>query len=82
MEIARKSGLTVFFIGIVALTILSLLGLVYITQLAFSSQKSNGKYCYNLSKTQLNIIKLTVIVWWVNVAWLIMMPIIIKIWDL
>jgi len=66
LELAKKTGKTVFLVGLIILSVLSILGLVYLTKMAFSDKKQeDGKYFGDVSETERNIARMTTVSLWV-----------------
>ena len=55
----------IFIVGIITLSMLSILGLIYITKMTFSSD------CTKITKTEKNISRLTTVLLWIQIAWII-----------
>ena len=73
MLYAQKSAMTVFIVGLLVLAVLSVVGLVYLSQMAFSDEvMQNGKYCGNTNTTERNISRLTIVLLWVQFAWILL----------
>lgn len=53
------------------LSILSLMGLVYLTQFTMKSKLVDGKRCIDMTKNQVKLAKLTIILLWVTVVTLL-----------
>lgn len=66
-----------FTLGFIALGIVSLIGLIYITKFAFSSTKTSDskgtKYTVDMTETQLKMSQVTVVLSWIQIA----MPVIV-----
>jgi len=78
----KKSVATVFLLGMVAIAILSLIGLIYLTETAFDSRKmTDGKYSGKLDQTQKNLAKMSVVMVWVLVMWILVGSFLQKIWE-
>ena len=61
-------GLVLFYLGLLALLIISYIALGYLTKFAFSAQQSpDGQQCIKLSDTQITLIKIGVVVMWVSI---------------
>lgn len=55
---------TIYFSGIITLSMLSILGLIYITKMTFSNT------C-NLKHTEKNIARMTSIILWIQILWIL-----------
>jgi hypothetical protein len=81
-QLLVKSAHSIFIIGLLVFAILSAIGLVYLSQMAFTNKKdANGKYCGGLNETQRNIARLAVIALWVQFAWIVAGSTLQSIWD-
>ena len=60
---------TVFMIGIITLSMLSILGLIYITKMSFSPNVST---CSDVTKTEQNIARLTTVLLWIQIGWIVL----------
>jgi nitrate reductase NapE component len=70
MEYAKKGGISIFIVGLLTMGILSLLGLVYLSKMAYEDKKIDGdKYAGGLSQPERNIARFAVIVLWIQIAW-------------
>lgn len=80
---AKKTAASIFLIGTLVLVILSIIGTIYLSRMAYSDKKQvNGKYCGDLSQTERNIARLSVITIWILFAWIVLGHIFKgKIWD-
>lgn len=54
-----------FFLLSLSIVIASIMGTVYLTELAFSDEK-NGVYCIKLSKFKINLARIAVILIWLS----------------
>lgn len=78
MEYAKKTVQTVFLVGLLVLVILSVLGTIYLSKMAWDK---SGK-CGSLSTNEKNIAKLTTIAIWLLFAWIVLGTFLKdKIWD-
>jgi hypothetical protein len=78
----KKTVSTVFLIGLLVLAVMSVVGMVYLSQMAYSStQQSDGKYCGGLTLSQRNIARLATIVLWIQFAWIILGSFLQPIWT-
>lgn len=78
----KKTGATVFIIGLLVLSILSILGLVYLSKMAFSDEKqADGTYCGNTSTTERNIARLAIVTLWLQLAWVVLGSFIKEVWT-
>lgn len=77
MIYVKKTGITVLAVGIVILSILSIMGLVYLTKMSFSSQDDN---CGGTTKTEKNIARMTVVLLWIQIAMVLVGSIIQTVW--
>lgn len=63
------SGIGVIFaLGLLALSILSLVGLFYLTRYTFSATREDGKECVAVTTTERNIARLTVVLSWISIG--------------
>ena len=60
---------TVFIVGIIVFSMISILGLIYITKLSFSTD--NNK-CGKLTKTEKGIARLTTVLLWIQILWVVL----------
>jgi len=68
----KKTATTIFIIGLLILTILSILGTVYISKMTFTNQKQDdGTYCGGLTETERNIARLAIITIWIQFVWIV-----------
>ena len=78
----KKTAHIVFLVGLLVLAVLSVVGMVYLSQMAFSEQKQmNGLYCGNLNYTERNIARLSIVTLWLQFAWVILGSFIGPIWS-
>ena len=71
--IAKKAVASAFIIGLFVLAVLSIVGMIYLTKMAYSDTKqTDGQYPGGLSETEKNLARLTVIVLWVQFAWIVL----------
>lgn len=69
-------------IGLLALTVLSIIGTIYLSKMAFSDEKqSNGKYCGGNTETERNIARLAIVTIWVQFSWIVLGSFIQPIWS-
>jgi len=68
---------TIFMVGIIVLSMISVLGLVYITKLSFSPDTDE---CGKVSKTEKGIARLTAVLLWIQIVWIVFGSIIQTIW--
>lgn len=77
----KKTVTTIFVIGLLALTILSILGTVYLSKMAFSNQKqADGTYCGGTTETERNISRLTIIMIWLQFGWIVVGSFLQPVW--
>lgn len=77
----KKTIATIFLIGLFVLAILSVIGLVYLSQMAYTDDKlTNGNYCGNTSTTERNIARLAIVVLWIQFAWIMIGSFVQPIW--
>lgn len=74
----KKTVVTIFIIGIIVLSILSCLGLVYLSKMSFSSQDDN---CGGITKDEKNIARITVVLLWLQIAMVLFGGVIHTIWS-
>jgi hypothetical protein len=67
---------TIFMVGLVTLSVMSTLGLVSITKLTFSPDTDK---CGKVTKTEKGLSRLTSILLWIQIAWIILGSIILTI---
>lgn len=60
--------INVFIVGIIVLSVMSIIGLVYITKMSFSSDTD---VCGKVTKTGKGLARLTVILLWIQITWVI-----------
>lgn len=63
----------IFFLGILVLSVLSILGLIYITKLTFTKKK--------LNKTEEEIVRLTTVLLWLQIGCIVFGSMIITLWG-
>jgi hypothetical protein len=68
---------TIFMTGIITLSIMSIIGLIYITKMTFSPDTDR---CGNVTKTDKGISRLTTVLLWVQIVWVLLGSIIQTIW--
>lgn len=66
-----------FMIGVIVLSVMSILGLIYITKMSFSPDTDN---CGGVSRTEKGIARLTAVLLWIQVSWIVFGAIIQTIW--
>jgi hypothetical protein len=64
-----KTVFTVFMVGIISLSVLSILGLIYITKMSFSP---NTDECGKVNKTGKGIARLTTVLLWIQIVWIVL----------
>jgi hypothetical protein len=78
----KKTAMTIFMIGLLVLTILSILGTVYLSKMAFSDEKrADGTYCGGVTETERNIARLAIVTIWVQFTWIVVGSFIRPIWE-
>lgn len=79
--INTSSVKSIYIVGIIVLSVLSILGLVYITKASFTSDSGDDKDdCKVLNKTEKGISRLTTVLLWIQIAWIVVGAIIQTIW--
>lgn len=73
---AKKSGLSIFMAGILVLVILSILGLVYLTRIAFE----NGYY-NSMTNAEKGIARISILALWLLVGWVVLGSELKNIWK-
>ena len=68
---------TFFILGIIIISMLSILGLIYITKLTFSPDTDK---CGKVTSTEKGIARLTTILLWIQIVWIVFGSIIQTIW--
>jgi hypothetical protein len=68
---------TIFMTGIITLSVMSMLGLIYITRLTFSPDTDQ---CGKVTKTEKGLSRLTTVLLWIQITWIILGAIIQTIW--
>lgn len=68
---------TIFMVGIIVLSMMSILGLVYITQMSFSPDTDT---CGKVTKTGKSLSRLTVVLLWIQIVWVVVGSIIQTVW--
>ena len=60
----------VFTLGMIALAVVSLIGLVYLTKFSFSSNRpsDSDQYCVKMSSTERQLSQVTVVLAWIQIA--------------
>jgi hypothetical protein len=82
IQILKKGAMTTFFIGLLITAVISVIGMVYLTQMAFSNEKlANGQYCGNTDTTQRNIARVGALVLWIQFAWIVLGSFIQPVWK-
>lgn len=77
-----RVGSTLFISGLLVLAVLSVIGMVYLSQMVFSKDKlPSGNYCGNLTETQRNIARISMIALWLQFAWIILGSFYERIWS-
>ena len=61
----KNTTTTFFLVGIITLSVLSVLGLVYLTKMSFSPIEDK---CGKVTKTEKNIARMTVVLLWIQIA--------------
>ncbi len=61
----KNTTKTFFLVGIITLSVLSVLGLVYLTKMSFSPIEDK---CGKVTKTEKNIARMTVVLLWIQIA--------------
>lgn len=80
--LVKKTLTTVFLIGLLILAVLSVIGLVYLSQMAYSNDKTpDGKYCGGTTNTERNIARLSVIALWIQFAWIVLGSVLQPVWQ-
>lgn len=70
--LAKKTVIGVFLTGLIILVILSILGTVYLTKMAFdSTPDQTGMYPGNLNQTERNIARLAIVFLWIQFVWIV-----------
>ena len=54
--------------GVITLNVLGVLGLVYLTKMSFSPPEDK---CGEVTKTEKNIARMTVVLLWIQVVWIL-----------
>lgn len=81
MQLIKKTVSTIFVLGLLILAILSVLGLVYLSKMAYSDKRQiDGQYCGDTSQTERNIARLAILLLWIQFAWIIIGSFIQPIW--
>jgi hypothetical protein len=55
---------TIFMVGIITLSMLSILGLIYLTKMSFCDKK--------VTKTEKGIARLTTVLLWIQIGWIVL----------
>lgn len=71
MKYVLVIGGVVVAVGILVIAVLSLVGMSYLTQYSFSSDKVDGQYCVKMTETQRNLTRMGVIFVWITLALII-----------
>ena len=78
----KRTATTAFILGLLTLTILSILGTVYLTKMAFSDDKgTDGTYCGRTTQTERNIARLAIVTIWLQFAWVVVGSFLQPIWT-
>lgn len=80
LRLVNKTALSLFIIGLLVMSVLSIMGTVYLSQMAFANDSNNGKYC-GVNETQRNIARFAIIVLWIQFAWIVTGSIIKPVWK-
>jgi hypothetical protein len=82
MKYVINTVTSIFIIGLLIFAILSVIGLVYLTQMAYSDKRQDdGQYCGDTNTTERNIARLAVIVLWFQMAWIIVGSYLQSVWN-
>ncbi len=68
---------TIFMVGIVVLSMMSILGLIFITKLSFSPDDDK---CGKVTKTEKGIARLTTVLLWIQIGWIVLGSVMQTIW--
>lgn len=55
-------------IGILIISVMALIGIGYLTQFAFNAKKENDKHCIQITDTQKNVIRISIVIIWIALA--------------
>ena len=78
----KKTAITIFLIGLLILTVLSVVGMVYVSKMTFNSDKQpDGNYCGGLTETERNIARIAVITIWIQFTWIVLGSLFQSIWS-
>lgn len=81
MKYVKRTGQTVFIIGLLVLCILSIIGVVYLTKMAYNDKRlEDGSYC-GATETERNIARITVVAIWIMFAWIIIGTTLKEVWK-
>lgn len=72
----KKTATSVFIIGLLALTIFSVLGTIYLTKMAYSKDDLPG-----ITQTEKNIARLAIVTIWLQFTWIILGSILQNVWK-
>lgn len=68
---------SIFMIGVIVLSVMSILGLIYITKMSFSKYTDS---CGGVSRSEKGIARLTTVLLWIQLLWILLGAIIQTIW--
>lgn len=80
-KIAVNTIVSLFLVGLLIFSIISVVGLVFLTKMAYSKPDANDKICGNVSRSERNVARIAVIVLWVQFAWIILGSILKNVWG-
>ena len=69
--LAKKSLFTLSVVAMLALLVVGVVGLYYLSQLAYADcQNPDGSYCGNLTKNERMLARIAIVIIWLQFAWL------------
>lgn len=69
--------ITIFLVGIISLSVMSILGLIFITKITFSQTTTDTKI---LTSPEISLARLTTILLWFQIVWILLGSSIITVW--
>lgn len=79
--LTKRTMITVFVVGIFVCVVLSVFGMGYLTQMAFSDKKIEDKYCGAVDTTQRDLARMAVILQWVIICMVVLWTVLKIIWG-
>ena len=79
--LTKRTMITVFVVGIFVCVVLSVFGMGYLTQMAFSDKTVDGEYCGAVDKTQRDLARMAVVLQWIIIAMVVLWTVLKVIWG-